>query len=201
LAHNVRDAGIGQPKADVLYTFGRADSLDVEAIRRLTKSLSRFLTPEEALKIQGPDHGEATLRFLKSVPVGGAHLLRGLWEQLGLPKALSQCMKEEDIKSNLQRMLPTVLIIMPKILIVDDEKDIVDLISYNLEKARFSTVKAYDGETALKLVKTQKPDLIILDLMLPKMNGLDVCRTIRHNPETVGLPIIMLTAKNSVHWI
>jgi len=98
-------------------------------------------------------------------------------------------------------MLPTVLIIMPKILIVDDEKDIVDLISYNLEKARFSTVKAYDGETALKLVKTQKPDLIILDLMLPKMNGLDVCRTIRHNPETVGLPIIMLTAKNSVHWI
>jgi phosphate regulon transcriptional regulator PhoB len=85
---------------------------------------------------------------------------------------------------------------MPKILIVDDEKDIVDLISYNLEKERFSTVKAYDGETALKLVKTQKPDLIILDLMLPKMNGLDVCRTIRHNPETVGLPIIMLTAKS-----
>jgi phosphate regulon transcriptional regulator PhoB len=85
---------------------------------------------------------------------------------------------------------------MPKILIVDDEKDIVDLISYNLEKERFSTVKAYDGETALKLVKTQKPDLIILDLMLPKMNGLDVCRAIRHNPETVGLPIIMLTAKS-----
>ena len=85
---------------------------------------------------------------------------------------------------------------MPKILIVDDEKDIVDLISYNLEKEKFSTVKAYDGETALKLVKTQKPDLIILDLMLPKMNGLDVCRTIRHNPETVGLPIIMLTAKS-----
>lgn len=85
---------------------------------------------------------------------------------------------------------------MPRILIVDDEKDIVDLISYNLEKERFSTVKAYDGETALKLVKTQKPDLIILDLMLPKMNGLDVCRAIRHNPETVGLPIIMLTAKS-----
>lgn len=85
---------------------------------------------------------------------------------------------------------------MSKILIVDDEKDIVDLISYNLEKEKFSTVKAYDGETALKLVKTQKPDLMILDLMLPNVNGLDVCRAIRHNPETVGLPIIMLTAKS-----
>ncbi|MBN1365218.1 MAG: response regulator [Syntrophaceae bacterium] len=85
---------------------------------------------------------------------------------------------------------------MSKILIVDDEKDIVDLISYNLEKEGFSTVKAYDGETALKLIKTQRPNLMILDLMLPKIDGLDVCRTIRRNPETVGLPIIMLTAKS-----
>ena len=84
---------------------------------------------------------------------------------------------------------------MSKILIVDDEKDIVDLLSYNLEKERFSTVKAYDGEAALKLVSSAKPDLVILDLMLPKMNGLDVCRAIRRNPETANLPIIMLTAK------
>jgi hypothetical protein len=74
----------------------------VEAIRKLTKSLSRFLTPEEALKIQGPDHGEATLRFLKSVPVRGAHLLRGLLEQLGLPKALSQCMKDRSFRSPME---------------------------------------------------------------------------------------------------
>jgi phosphate regulon transcriptional regulator PhoB len=86
---------------------------------------------------------------------------------------------------------------MSKIMIVDDEKDIVDLISYNLEKEGFFTIKAYDGETALELIKKQKPDLMILDLMLPKMNGLDVCRAIRHNPETVGLPIIMLTAKSN----
>ena len=66
---------------------------------------------------------------------------------------------------------------MSKILIVDDEQDIVELISYNLEKERFSTVKAYDGEAALGIVKTQKPDLMILDLMLPKMNGLDVCQS------------------------
>jgi len=98
LAHNSRDAQTGQPKADVLYTFGRADSLDVDAIRRLTRSLSRFLTPEEALKIQGADNG-APLRFLKSAPIGGAYLLRGLWEQLGIPEALSQCMKDRSFTS------------------------------------------------------------------------------------------------------
>lgn len=85
---------------------------------------------------------------------------------------------------------------MSRILIVDDEKDIVDLIAYNLEKEGFSTTKAYDGESALQSIKKQKPDLIILDLMLPKMNGLDVCRAVRHNPETSDLPIIMLTAKS-----
>jgi len=99
LAHNVRDAKTGQPRADVLYTFGRADSLDIEAIRRLTKSLSRFLTPEEALRIQGATQGEAPLRFLKSVPMGGAYLLRALWEQLGIPQALSQCMKDRSFTS------------------------------------------------------------------------------------------------------
>ncbi|WP_408998209.1 IS1634 family transposase [Syntrophus buswellii] len=99
LAHNVRDAKTGQSKADVLYTFGRADSLDVDAIRRLTKSLSRFLTPEEALRIQGTIEGENPIRFLKSVPMGGAYLLRALWEQLGIPDALSQCMKDRSFTS------------------------------------------------------------------------------------------------------
>ncbi len=84
---------------------------------------------------------------------------------------------------------------MAKILIVDDEQDIADLISYNLEKEGYATIKAYDGGDVLKTVKTQKPDLVILDLMLPHMNGLDICRAIRANPETVHLPIIMLTAK------
>lgn len=99
LAHNVRDAQTGQPKADVLYTFGRADSLDVDAIRRLTKSLSRFLTPEEALKIQGTADNDAPLRFLKSAPIGGAYLLRGLWEQLGIPEALSHCIQDRSFTS------------------------------------------------------------------------------------------------------
>jgi phosphate regulon transcriptional regulator PhoB len=85
---------------------------------------------------------------------------------------------------------------MPKkILIVDDEKDIVDLISYNLEKEGFTTIKAYDGESALELVKARKPDLVLLDLMLPGIRGLEVCKFIRKNPDTETLPIIMLTAK------
>ena len=84
---------------------------------------------------------------------------------------------------------------MSKILIVDDEQYIVELLSYNLEKERFSIIKAYDGEVALGLIQLEKPDLMILDLMLPKMNGFDVCKAIRRNPETANLPIIMLTAK------
>ena len=83
-----------------------------------------------------------------------------------------------------------------KVLIVDDEKDIVDLITYNLEKEGFATLNAYDGETALDLAKAKKPDLVILDLMLPGIRGLDVCRFIRKNPETETMPIIMLTARS-----
>lgn len=82
-----------------------------------------------------------------------------------------------------------------KILVVDDEKDIVDLVSYNLEKEGFSVVKAYNGEEALETVRTKKPDLVILDLMLPGMQGLEVCRSIRNDPRSGFLPIIMLTAK------
>jgi phosphate regulon transcriptional regulator PhoB len=82
-----------------------------------------------------------------------------------------------------------------RIIIVDDEKDIVDLISYNLEKEGFVTIKAYDGESALELAKARKPDLVVLDLMLPGIRGLEVCKFIRKNPATETLPIIMLTAK------
>jgi len=85
---------------------------------------------------------------------------------------------------------------MNKILIVDDEEDIVNLIAYNLEKEGYSTVKTFDGEAALKILQTQRPDLMILDLMLPKMSGLDICRNVRRNPSTAALPIIMLTAKS-----
>ncbi len=81
------------------------------------------------------------------------------------------------------------------ILVVDDEKDIVDLVAYNLEKEGFTVTRAYDGEKALEIVKQKKPHLVLLDLMLPGINGLDVCRIIRSNPEIAAMPIIMLTAK------
>jgi len=82
-----------------------------------------------------------------------------------------------------------------KILVVDDEKDIVELIAYNLEQEGFAVVKAYNGETALEEIRTHKPHLMILDLMLPGIQGVEVCRRIRSDPEHAALPIIMLTAK------
>jgi len=79
------------------------------------------------------------------------------------------------------------------ILIVDDEPAIVDVLTYNLEKAHYRVLVARDGEDALEQARREKPDLIILDLMLPGLDGLEVCRAIRREGE---LPIIMLTARD-----
>jgi len=81
------------------------------------------------------------------------------------------------------------------ILVVDDEKDIVDLVAYNLEKEGYKVLTASDGEKALAVIKSGKLDLVVLDLMLPGIKGLDICRIIRRHPETEWLPVIMLTAK------
>ncbi len=83
-----------------------------------------------------------------------------------------------------------------KILVVDDEPDIAGVVGYNLEKEGFTVVQAHDGEAALRKIRLEKPDLLILDLMLPGMSGLDICKTVRANPQTSQLPIIMLTAKS-----
>ncbi|MGX7433044.1 response regulator YycF [Abiotrophia defectiva] len=83
---------------------------------------------------------------------------------------------------------------MKKILVVDDEKPISDIISFNLENEGYAIEKAYDGEQALKVFEKSQPDLVILDLMLPKMDGLEVCREIRKQS---AVPVIMLTAKDS----
>lgn len=82
-----------------------------------------------------------------------------------------------------------------KILIVDDEKDIVKMIDYSLQKEGFRTIAAYDGEEAIELVKKDHPDLVILDLMLPGVDGLDVCKILKKEETTASMPIIMLTAK------
>jgi two-component system alkaline phosphatase synthesis response regulator PhoP len=81
-----------------------------------------------------------------------------------------------------------------KIMVVDDEESLVRLITYNLSKEGFSTVAAYNGNEALKLLEQEKPDLIILDLMLPGKDGLEICRDLRR--EKISIPIIMLTARN-----
>jgi transposase len=100
LAHNVRDPQSGQPKANVLHTFGRSDELDVAAIKRLTRSLCRFLSPEDAVQAQAISEGKnVPLTFLKSVPKGGAYLLRSLWEMLGLHAVLKDCLKERSFTS------------------------------------------------------------------------------------------------------
>ncbi|MPM30275.1 Transcriptional regulatory protein WalR [bioreactor metagenome] len=79
------------------------------------------------------------------------------------------------------------------ILVVEDEKNIVDILSYNLTHEGYHTLEAYDGETGLRLAMEQDPDLILLDLMLPRMNGFDVCHRLREVGKNV--PIIMLTAR------
>ena len=79
-----------------------------------------------------------------------------------------------------------------RILVVDDESAVTDLLAYNLRKAHYDVLTAADGRTALHLAKESKPDLILLDLMIPEVDGLDVCRELRR---TSSVPIIMITAR------
>ena len=97
LAHNVRDKKTGQVKANVLYNFGRADQLDVGAIRRLVRSLSRFLTTEEALQAQ--EGSDQSFDFLGSRPQGGAWVLRRLWERLHLDRAMKEALRDRAFSS------------------------------------------------------------------------------------------------------
>jgi two-component system alkaline phosphatase synthesis response regulator PhoP len=82
-----------------------------------------------------------------------------------------------------------------KILIVDDEKDILKMLDYNLKKEGFRTILASDGEEALDAAVKEHPDLVLLDLMLPGMDGLEVCKALKKESKTASIPIIMLTAK------
>ncbi len=82
-----------------------------------------------------------------------------------------------------------------RILVVEDDKNIAKLISYNLEREGFRVSIAKDGEEALQSIRKSPPQLVLLDLMIPKMDGLEVCRQIRGDRKTASIPIIMLTAK------
>jgi two-component system phosphate regulon response regulator PhoB len=83
-----------------------------------------------------------------------------------------------------------------KILIIDDEQDIRQLLKYNLEREGYQTIPADTGEKASEITKTELPALIVLDLMLPGIDGLDVCRKLKNDPATENIPIVMLTAKD-----
>src|SRR5271169_2551843 len=84
-----------------------------------------------------------------------------------------------------------------RILVVDDEPDVLDLVTYNLTQAGFQTDTAVDGAEALRKARSTIPDLILLDLMLPELDGLEVCKLLRRDSKTSAIPIIMLTARAS----
>lgn len=83
----------------------------------------------------------------------------------------------------------------PKILVIDDEPDAVELVEFNLKQAGFTVITAADGAEALRQGRSHLPDLVVLDLMLPEIDGLEVCKLLRHDPATTAIPIVMVTAK------
>ena len=84
-----------------------------------------------------------------------------------------------------------------RILVIDDEKDLIELVRYNLEKEGFVVRSAQDGESGLEAARKESPDIILVDLMLPGIDGLDVCRSLRSDGRTARIPLIMLTAKSA----
>jgi two-component system alkaline phosphatase synthesis response regulator PhoP len=83
------------------------------------------------------------------------------------------------------------------ILLIEDEKNIVELIKYNLEKEGFRVLTAMKGNAGLDMALKEKPALVVLDLMLPELGGLEICKTLKHNDKTRNVPVIMLTAKGT----
>lgn len=84
-----------------------------------------------------------------------------------------------------------------RILVIDDEEDLIELVRYNLEQEGFQVKSASDGESGLTVARKELPDLILIDLMLPGMDGLELCRSLRAENRTASIPVIMLTAKSA----
>ena len=82
-----------------------------------------------------------------------------------------------------------------RVLIADDEPNQLELLSYNLGRSEFEVIRAEDGQQALEMIEDHRPDLVILDWMMPNLSGIDVCRTLRGRPETKLLPVILLSAR------
>lgn len=88
-----------------------------------------------------------------------------------------------------------------KIVVIDDEKDIIQLLSLELKAAGYEVVTACDGEAGLALIRAQRPDLVLLDLMMPKKDGFEVLEALRRDAVTRNIPVFLLTAKSSDHDI
>ena len=99
-------------------------------------------------------------------------------------------MTDKDIQNNEQQT--------PKILVVDDNQQNLELLQAYLEDMDYDTIPAKDGPEALDIVANDPPDLILLDIMMPKMSGFEVCRRIKNDPATSNIPIIMVTALNEL---
>lgn len=83
-----------------------------------------------------------------------------------------------------------------RVLIIEDERDLVDVLTYNLQRERYETIVAYDGQEGLRKVQSHVPDLVLLDIMLPGISGTDICREIRANERTRHIPIIIISARS-----
>jgi len=98
---------------------------------------------------------------------------------------------EDDLAGRYQRQRD----VMKRILVIEDDKDIVELVRYNLEKDGYQVLASTDGSTGLAQIRKAPPDLLVLDLMLPKLSGLDICKEVRKDTSLNRLPILILTAK------
>jgi two-component system, OmpR family, phosphate regulon response regulator PhoB len=105
--------------------------------------------------------------------------------------------KESQVTSTIAEPLPVRAPTMarPRVLIIEDERGLTDVLTYNLQREGYDTVVAHDGKEGLRKAQMHLPDIILLDLMLPGLNGLDVCRELRSGERTRNVPIVMLTAK------
>ena len=105
LAHNTRHPEKGYSRAEVVYSFGRRDQLDVDAIKRLVGSLSRFISPEDALALQAETTGRPGLKFVRSRSAGGAHILKALWERINIKQCLDKILEDRAFTAPVEQAL------------------------------------------------------------------------------------------------
>ncbi|MGV7224765.1 MAG: IS1634 family transposase [Nitrospinales bacterium] len=105
LAHNVRHPGKGYPKAEVIYSFGRREQLDIEALKRLVNSISRFFSPEDQIKLQAKTSSPEPIEFIRSRAAGGSYLLKALWDRLNIGKCLAKALDTRNFTAPIENAL------------------------------------------------------------------------------------------------